>query len=50
MLYVHELVGQMGLRETQSRPKSFGTYTRHEKVGNNSTEVVIHVDLPYAAK
>jgi len=50
MLYVHGLVGQMGLRETHSRPKSFGTYTRHGKVGNKWTEMVIRVDLPYAAK
>jgi hypothetical protein len=33
MLYVHELVDQMGLLETQSGPKPFGTYTRHENVG-----------------
>jgi hypothetical protein len=40
MLCVHELGSQVGLRETHSRPESFGTYTRHEKVGNNWTEMV----------
>jgi len=50
MLYIHELCGSNGPPRNAIRAKIIWYIHASRERWNNSTEMMIHVDLPYAAK